>query len=97
MRHNKQLDRSDFVKLFSKLYDYALLPVHCAPSFSKSGIYPYDPQIIRKDKLINNEVDASVTTINATCLTRSLSVEFNDPPQSQYSTSAIATTIKQKK
>ncbi|CAF1323967.1 unnamed protein product [Rotaria sp. Silwood1] len=31
---NRALDKPDFVKLFSKLYDYALLPAHCAPSFA---------------------------------------------------------------
>jgi hypothetical protein len=32
---NKSLDEPGFVRLFSKLYDYTLLPAHCAPAFAK--------------------------------------------------------------
>ncbi|CAF3442010.1 unnamed protein product [Rotaria socialis] len=34
---NKILDKPDFVKLFAKLYDYALLTAHCSPSFAKAA------------------------------------------------------------
>ena len=56
---NKSLEKLDFVNLFSELFDYALLPAHCAPSFAKSGIYPFDPRIISKEELINNKGDSS--------------------------------------
>ncbi|CAF4104458.1 unnamed protein product, partial [Rotaria sp. Silwood1] len=69
---------------------------HCAPSFAKSGIYPYDPRIIRKGKLINNEANTSATATNTSCLPRSLSIEFDYPSETQYSTPNTTTTIQRK-
>ncbi|CAF4730078.1 unnamed protein product [Rotaria socialis] len=36
---HKPLDKSNFIKLFAKLYDYALIPAHCSSSFPKAGIF----------------------------------------------------------
>ncbi|CAF2143517.1 unnamed protein product [Rotaria magnacalcarata] len=94
---NKTLEKSDFVRLFAKLYDYALLPAHCSPSFAKAGIYPYDPRIIRKEKLIKNGTNASTTTTNTGSLVRSVSVELNDPASTEYLTTTSRTTTKRNK
>ncbi len=65
---SKSLDKSDFVRLFSKLYDYVLLPTHCAPAFAKAGIFPYDPRIIRKEKLVTSGIDTTNVTTNTNSL-----------------------------
>jgi hypothetical protein len=88
---NKSLDKSDFVRLFSKLYDYALLPAHCAPAFAKAGIFPYDPHIIRKEKLVTSGIDTTNVTTNTNSFHRSLSVEFDDPSGSACLTSTTTT------
>ncbi|CAF1655586.1 unnamed protein product [Rotaria magnacalcarata] len=88
---NKTLDKPDFVKLFAKLYDYALLPAHCSPSLAKAGIFPYDPRIIRQDKLINNGVNVSGCIENQNSIQRSLSVEYESTSRNEHS---ISTTAK---
>ncbi|CAF2107337.1 unnamed protein product, partial [Rotaria magnacalcarata] len=88
---NITLDKPDFVKLFAKLYDYALLPAHCSPSFAKAGIFPYDPRIIRQDNLINNGVDVSGCIVNQNSIQRSLSVEYESASRNEHS---ISTTAK---
>ena len=95
--HNKSLDKADFVKLFAKLYNYSLLPAHCAPAFAKAGIYPYDSRIIRREKLINSGADTLTITANTNSLHRSLSVEFDEPSQPDCLTSTTSTTIKRNK
>ncbi|CAF2019635.1 unnamed protein product, partial [Rotaria magnacalcarata] len=88
---NKTLDKPDFVKLFAKLYDYALLPAHCSSSLAKAGIFPYDPRIIRQDKLINNGVNVSGCIENQNSIQRSLSVEYEAASRNEHS---ISTTAK---
>ena len=67
----KKLDKPTFVRLFAKLYDYAVLPAHCSSTFEKAGIFPYVLHVIKGDKLIKF---SSTTTLS--CLTRSKSVEY---------------------
>ena len=55
------MEKSDFVQLFSKLYDRALIPAHCSMAFVKSGIFPYDPRTITKDKIIKNALSSTTT------------------------------------
>ena len=93
---NKSLEKPDFVRLFSKLFDYALLPAHCAPSFAKSRIYPFDPRIIPKEKLINSKADSSPTMTNSNSLPRSLSIEFEESFRSDCSASNTGTTVQRK-
>ena len=91
------MEKLDFVKLFSKLFDYALLPAHCTPSCAKSRIYPFDPRIISKEKLINNKADSSPKTTNSNSLPRSLSIEFEEPFRSDCLKSNTRTTVQRKK
>ena len=90
---NKSLKKPDFVKLFSKVFDYALLPAHCALSYAKFGIYPFDLRIILKEKLINNKADSSSTTANSNSLPRSLSIEFEESFRSDCS---VSNTVQRK-
>ena len=90
---NKLLDKPDFVRLFSKLYNYALLLAQCTLSFAKGGIFPFDRRIVRNEKLINNGIAAS-TISNTNPLQRTLSVEFDGPSPSERSPTAITTTVQ---
>ena len=56
-----KMEKSDFVQLFSKLYDYALIPAHCSTAFAKSGIFPYDPGAVKKDKIIKHALPSTTT------------------------------------
>ena len=46
------MEKSDFVQLFSKLYNCALIPARCSTAFPQPGIFPYDPRVVKKDKVI---------------------------------------------
>ncbi|CAF4410754.1 unnamed protein product [Rotaria sp. Silwood2] len=54
-------------------YNYALLPTHCSSAFGKAGIFPYDPRVIKRDKI--KKTSSSSTAPNG--LPRSKSVEFD--------------------
>lgn len=69
----KKLDKPAFVRLYSQLYNYALLPGHCSAAFGKAGVFPYDPRAIKRSKLVK----ASTDQPSSTSLPRSISVEFN--------------------
>jgi hypothetical protein len=60
---NKQtttpMDKREFVNLFSKLYDYALLPAHCSTAFAKAGVYPFDPRVIKNDRMVKTILSKS--------------------------------------
>ena len=49
------------IELFSKLYDYALIPAHCSTAFAESGIFPYDPRAVKKDKIIKHALPSTTT------------------------------------
>ena len=53
-----EMEKSDFVQLF---YEYTLIPAHCSTAFAKSGIFPYDPRAVKKDKIIKYPLP-SITT-----------------------------------
>ncbi|CAF4619430.1 unnamed protein product, partial [Rotaria sp. Silwood2] len=69
----KKLDKPTFVRLYAQLYNYALLPTHCSSAFGKAGVFPYDPRVIKRDKIIKT---ASSSTASSG-LSRSKSVEFD--------------------
>ncbi|CAF1272071.1 unnamed protein product [Rotaria sp. Silwood1] len=69
----KKLDKPTFIRLYAQLYNYALLPTHCSSAFGKAGIFPYDPRVIKRDKII--KTSSSSTAPNS--LSRSKSVEFD--------------------
>jgi hypothetical protein len=50
------------VHLFSKLFDYVLIPAHCSTAFGKAGIYLYDPRAIKNDRLVKT-TSSTITTI----------------------------------
>ena len=49
-----KLNKRDFIQLFSKLYNYALIPAHCLAAFAKTGIFPFDHRAIKNDRIIKN-------------------------------------------
>ncbi|CAF4250243.1 unnamed protein product, partial [Rotaria sordida] len=67
---SKQKDKQDFVQLFSKLYNYALIPPHCSTAFAKAGIFSFDYRAIKNDRILKNSLSTTVTpvpnTINRT-------------------------------
>jgi hypothetical protein len=71
--NRNKMNRRDFVVLFSKLYDFALIPAHCSTDFGKTGIYPYDPRVIKNDRVVKNASSTTSTssTTNTKTLTRS--------------------------
>ncbi|CAM4741899.1 unnamed protein product [Rotaria magnacalcarata] len=58
----KSMEKTDFVRLFSKLYEYALIPGHCSAAFAKAGTFPYDPRAIKNDRIIKNRLSTIVGT-----------------------------------
>ena len=50
-----------------------MLPTHCSSDFGKAGIFPYDPRVIKRDKLIK----ASLSSTPSNGLSRLKSVEFD--------------------
>ena len=56
-----KMEKSDFVQLFAKLYEYALIPAHCSTAFAKSGIFPYDPRAVKRDKIIKHALASTMT------------------------------------
>lgn len=50
------LEKKEFVHLFRSLYDYALIPAHCSTAFAKAGIYPYDPRVVKNDRIVKNMI-----------------------------------------
>ena len=56
-----KLNKRDFVQLFSKLYNYALIPAHCSTAFAKAGIFPFDRRSIKNDRIIKNGLSAATT------------------------------------
>ncbi|CAF3501171.1 unnamed protein product [Rotaria sp. Silwood2] len=57
---SKVLDKREFVQLFSKVYDFALIPAHCSTAFAKAGIFPYDPRVIKNDRIIKNTLSTTI-------------------------------------
>ena len=53
------MEKSVFVQLFSKLYDYASIPAHCSTAFAKSSVFPYGQRAVTKDKIIKNAVPST--------------------------------------
>ena len=58
---SKQMDKREFVELFAKLYDFALIPTHCSTAFGKAGIYPYDPRAIKYDRIVKTSLSETTT------------------------------------
>ena len=58
---SKKIEKSDFVQLFSKLYDYSSIPAHCSTAFTKFGIFSYDPLAVKKDKIIKHALPSTTT------------------------------------
>ena len=56
-----KLNKRDFVQLFSKLYNYALIPAHCSTAFAKAGVFPFDRQAIKNDRIIKNGLSTATT------------------------------------
>ncbi|CAF0786273.1 unnamed protein product, partial [Adineta ricciae] len=81
----KKLDKPDFIRLYSRLYDYALLPAHCSSAFGKAGIIPFDPRVVKRSRLLRKSSSAAAVATNA--LPRSRSVEFD------YNDNQLPTTI----
>ncbi|CAF2132996.1 unnamed protein product [Rotaria magnacalcarata] len=50
--NSKPIDKSQFALLIAELFKNSILPSHCVSGFLKSGIYPYDPRVISKEKLL---------------------------------------------
>ncbi|CAF1525814.1 unnamed protein product [Rotaria sordida] len=69
----KKLDKPTFVRLYAQLYNYALLPTHFSSAFGKAGVFPYDPRVIKRDKIIKTSSSSTVPS----GLSRSKSVEFD--------------------
>ncbi|CAF1281410.1 unnamed protein product, partial [Rotaria magnacalcarata] len=59
---SKSMEKTDCVRLFSKLYEYALIPGHCSTAFAKTGIFPYDSRAIKNDTIIKNTLSTIVGT-----------------------------------
>jgi len=59
---SKPIEKREFVPLFSKLYDYALIPVHCSTAFGKAGIHPYDSSVIKNDRVVKSTVSATTSS-----------------------------------
>jgi hypothetical protein len=57
---SKSLDKYDFVQLFSKLYEYALIPTHCSTAFGKAGIYPFDPRAAKNDRVVKTTLSTTI-------------------------------------
>ena len=58
---SRKIEKSDFVQLFARLYEYALVPVHCSTAFAKFGIFPYDPRAVKKNKIIKHAPPSTTT------------------------------------
>jgi hypothetical protein len=56
------MDKQDFIHMFSKLYDYALIPAHCSAAFAKAGIFPFDKRAIKSCRIIKNASSSSTET-----------------------------------
>ena len=55
------MEKCDFVELLEKLYEYAQIAGHCSTAFAKSGIFPYDPRAVKKDKIIKHALPSTTT------------------------------------
>jgi hypothetical protein len=58
----KTMDKRDFIRLFSKLYDDALIPAHCSTAFAKAGIYPFDPRAVKQHRIIRTDLPTADST-----------------------------------
>ena len=56
-----KLNKRDFIQLFSKLYNFALIPAHCSATFAKAGIFPFDRRAIKNDRIIKNGPSVAAT------------------------------------
>jgi hypothetical protein len=73
---SRPMNKRDFVHVFSKLYDFALIPAHCSTAFGKAGIYPYDPRAIKNDRVVKTACSTTITS-PPTQLSRTSSNEFS--------------------
>ena len=62
----KTLEKRDFIRLFSKLYDDALIPAHCSTAFAKAGIYPYDPRAVKHHRIIRTDLPTTESASDQT-------------------------------
>jgi hypothetical protein len=74
---SEPIGKRDFVQLFAKLYEYALLPTHCSTAFGKAGIYPYDPRVIKNDRVVKTTLSTTPPPPQQQQLSRTSSNEFN--------------------
>lgn len=49
---SKTLEKSNFIHMFAKLYNHALLPNHCSVAFREAGIVPFDPCVVKRQMLM---------------------------------------------
>lgn len=75
----KTIDKRDFIRLFAKLYDDALIPAHCSTAFAKAGIYPFDPRAVKNHRIIRTDATSSQQTSDQ--LNESLPLESADADQ----------------
>ncbi|CAF1539086.1 unnamed protein product [Adineta ricciae] len=75
---SKKLDKPDFIRLYRHLYDYALLPTHCSSAFRKAGIFPYDPRVVKRDRLVKTSTSSSTVAMNTFRRSKSVGFDYND-------------------
>lgn len=59
-KRSDRLDKREFIKLFSKLYDHALIPSHCSAAFAKAGVFPFDSRAINTERIVKNGTSSSL-------------------------------------
>ena len=84
----RKLDKPAFIRLYAQLYNYALLPTHCSSAFGKAGIFPYDPRVIKRDKLI--KISLSSTTSNGLSRLKSMEFDYHGNEASVTTTTSLS-------
>ena len=85
---SKPIEKREFVQLFSKLYDFALIP-RCSMAFAKSGVYSFDPRAIKNYRIIkNNLLTTAIPTAQSIAVSSNVlnSSRSNDEPVARRST-----------
>ena len=80
---SKPIEKREFVQLFSKLYDFALILSRCSMAFEKSGVYPFDPRTIKNyRKIKNNLLTTAIPTAQSIAVSSKVlnSSRSNDEP-----------------
>ncbi|CAF1507951.1 unnamed protein product [Rotaria sordida] len=80
------IDKPQFALLISELFKNSLLPSHCISGFLKSGIYPYDPRVISKEKLLQPPTATTSSSNQPVCGSNS-----SEDPSSSFNNSSSNT------